>query len=93
MIDWIDSRGKTDQEITSSDFAGRTTSGGARYETFNVLLWGFLSVNLEGDAWSVLDSLDRRGFEVWRRLIKDSVRKNASERFHMEGTVLRPPQC
>lgn len=93
VFDRIESKGKTDQEIASSDFAGRTTSGGARCETLDFLPWGFLSANLEGDAWSILGSLDRRGFEVWRRLIEDSVRKNASERLHMEGTVLRPPQC
>ena len=39
-----------------------------KYDVLNFLLWGFLNVVLEQDAWGIVDFLDDpRGFEVWRK--------------------------
>ena len=40
------------------------TADGAEYAVLDFLLWGFLSTNLESEAWNLLDSIEgQRGFE------------------------------
>ena len=70
------------------------TSGGADFAVLDFLLWGFLNTNLEGEAWNLLESVEgQQGFEVWRRLVRDIIRKSPVECVFPEQKVMRRPEC
>jgi len=93
-IDWAESRGRSDEVIETIDVVGRKTSGEADFGVLDFLLWGFLNSHLEGEAWNLLDSIEgQRGLEVWRRLVKDIVKKGPVERMFLEESVMRRPEC
>ncbi len=57
-------------------------------------LWGFLNINVTDDAWEVFENVDRgQGFEAWRKVLHDVVKKTRAEKIKMERIVLNPPQC
>ena len=54
-------------------------------------LWGFLNVNLENEAWEILDNIDmENGLEVWRQLTQDSTQLTEGEIYRLEDAVLAP---
>ena len=84
-LDWAESKGRHDEVILYEDMVGTKTSGGPPFATLDFLLWGFLNSNLEGEAWNLLESVEgQQGFEVWRKLVKDKIKKSPAERLFLE---------
>ena len=93
-IDWAEEHGRDDRVIDMHEMMHRRTSGGAEYGVLDFLLWGFLTANLEGEAYNLLESIEnQQGLEVWRRLVKDIVKKSPAERLFLEDSIMRRPEC
>ena len=57
-------------------------------------LWGFLNVNLHGDAYEVFGNIPRGdGLEVWRRVLEDTCQKTKAEKLDLEHAVMQPRPC
>ena len=57
-------------------------------------LWGFLNVNLTGDAYEVFGNIPRGdGLEVWRRVLEDTCQKTKKEKIDLENAVMQPRPC
>ena len=57
-------------------------------------LWGFLGSNLTAYAMTIFESCgSRQGLEVWRRLLKDHVRKTPAEQMALEDAAMNPKMC
>ena len=57
-------------------------------------LWGFLNVSLTDDAWEIFENIEKgNGFEAWRQVLFDVVKKTRIEKIRLERLVLNPQQC
>ena len=53
--------------------------------------WGFLNVNLTGDAYEVFGNIPRGdGLEVWRRVLADTCQKTKKEKIDLANVVTQP---
>ena len=53
-----------------------------------------VNVALSDDAWEIFEIADKgNGFEAWRQVLFDVVKKTRVEKIRLERLVLNPPQC
>ena len=54
-------------------------------------LWAFLNVSLDGDAWSIFDSVDmENGLEVWRFVSREVTQRTEAEIMELEEAAASP---
>ena len=57
-------------------------------------LWGVLNMNLEDKAWEIFEACQpMNGLEVWRRVLKNHVKKTPAEILDLETSASHPPKC
>ena len=57
-------------------------------------MWGYLNLNLNGDAREIFENVqDLQGFEAWRRIIKGIRSRSEVRRIELTPKVQRPDQA
>ncbi len=57
-------------------------------------LWGVLNMNLEDKAWEIFEACrPMNGLEVWRRVLRNHVKKTPAEILDLETSASHPPKC
>ena len=100
-LEWTQRQERIITEAKLEEFAEsrkwRRSLAGERPTDLRILghhLWGFLNVNLSGDAFTIFGNIPRsQGFEAWRKVMKGLNERSTAELMKLETKVLSPPEC
>ena len=91
ILKWVE---KQEDPVTDKSLRSCPDTDGEDAVILSRHLWGFLNVTLTDDAWEIFENIDKGdGFEAWRQVLANVVKKTRIEKIRLERMVLNPPQC